>query len=216
MRALRDRAYVELRAAGIVGGELFFHPFRLGNRWQNNREGRCEDGPHFHAIATGWVTPYTAESRDLGRWVVWNLGARPDNPSVYATAFYILTHLGVAFAQGNSLLDNLSRPIQSVTWFGTWSYARLVEEKPTEEGVRVEFCPVCCHLVPSDQVSEVRSALGDDPPGVPGSFAEGAWFAVTHASPRDLPSNWPEVREQLAVTHTSPRDLPSNWLEVPR
>lgn len=164
---LRSLAYSLAKSAGIDGGAWFFHAHRLGNRWDNKRNGECVEGPHWHILGDGWLPQdawlWKAQGKswapvDLvppdrplvapheGTWVVWNLGVRE---SVYNTAFYLLTHTPAGVARGTSPHDNLSRVVQTVTWAGTMSYGSFRAPKPLEKAVPVRFCCVCRALLPA-------------------------------------------------------------------
>lgn len=56
-RRSRERAYRELKRRGFEGGVVVFHGKRLGSpRWNGGRNLGCREGPHWHAIGTGWIT----------------------------------------------------------------------------------------------------------------------------------------------------------------
>jgi len=182
---LRALAYSQAKAAGVDGACMVFHEYRLGDRWDNSRGGTCVAGPHWHAIADAWTVPTRAEDIAEGKWAIWNVGLRD---SVYATALYLLSHAPRAErSSGTSPNDKVVRPVQTVTWVGTWSYGCMKHPKPTEEGVPVVLCPVCKRLVPRTACFELANGGTGPPDGDSGhadvlafravSF-EGAWGGV--------------------------------------
>ena len=116
---LRAKAYSIAKKSGFRGGSCIFHPFR------ESESGLWVFSPHFHMIGYGWIE-WTAEDYELSGWVVKNLGVRE---SVYATAFYQLSHCGI------------SSKFDSVTWFGALAYNKLkIAVIHSEE---LHLCPIC-------------------------------------------------------------------------
>ena len=174
---LRELAYAQAKAAGVDGACMVFHQYRLGDRWENNREGQCVAGPHFHALGDAWTVPTRKEDIANGKWAIWNVGLRK---SVYQTALYLLSHAPRAErSSGTSPKDNLPRPVQTVTWFGTWSYGRMKHPEPTEEGVPVVLCPVCKRMVPRNTCFELANGGTGPPAGESGHAEEAAFRAVS-------------------------------------
>lgn len=174
---LRDLAYAQAKAAGVDGACMIFHEYRLGDRWDNSRGGMCVVGPHWHAIADAWTVPTRKEDIAEGKWAVWNVGLRD---SVYATAFYLLSHAPRAErSSGTSPNAKVVRPVQTVTWCGTWSYASMEHPKPTEEGVSVVLCPVCKRMVPRTACFELVNGGTGPPDGESGHADDLAFRAVS-------------------------------------
>ena len=203
---LRELAYAQMKAAGIDGACVVFHQYRLGDRWDNNRGGMCVAGPHFHALGDAWTIPTRKEDIANGKWAIWNIGLRGADRfvrgdtakarggtgddsdkravgSIFATALYLLTHAPRAEraerSSGTSPKDNLPRPVQTVTWFGTWSYGRMKHPKPAKEGVPVVLCPVCKRMVPRDKCFELVNGGTGPPVGESGHAEESAFRAVS-------------------------------------
>jgi hypothetical protein len=170
-RTLRALAYKEGEARGLDGGVWVYHHYRVGDRWDNNRDGLCAVGPHFHVLGDGWITSHP------GAWIVKNLGVRE---SVFDTAYYLLTHAPRAAAEGNSPQDNLSkvhRAVQTVTWAQEWSYSRLVAPKPLRDAIPVRFCPLCRRLLPVVEWHDAHWAGSGPPPTEPHVDERGEWRA---------------------------------------
>lgn len=119
---LRTKAYSVARKVGFLGGNCIYHPFR-----EVEETKLWYFSPHFHMIGYGWIKGAGEEYLTSG-WVSKNLGVRD---SVYATAFYQLSHCGVWYGVGRR---------HSVTWFGKLSYNKL---KADPEVVEKEVCPLC-------------------------------------------------------------------------
>lgn len=130
-RALYGLTYVELKRefykivkmAGIVGGCVMFHPFRmdaLTNKWYFS--------PHFHVVGFGWVHSTKDIYEDNG-WIVKNRGIRK---TVHGTLLYQLSHAGI------------HKRHHVTVWFGKLSYRSLhLEPMPELKPV----CPLCgCEL----------------------------------------------------------------------
>lgn len=119
--SLRPKSYSVSKRVGFLGGSCLYHPFR-----QVEDTKQWYFSPHFHMIGYGWIKGAGQEYISSG-WICKNLGVRE---SVYATAFYQLTHCGVWYGPGRR---------HSVTWFGALSYNKL--QVPPEEVKDV--CPIC-------------------------------------------------------------------------
>lgn len=159
LRALAERA---LRATGVRGGCMIYHP------WRENDDGTWRFSPHFHVVGFGWVVD-TADYSKRG-WVVRNVGLRK---SVYATIMYQLSHAGVYVGKrpsGGILPIAKSKKFCTVTWFGCCSYTKLRVPKLERE-------PECCPLCKAPLVSCVWIGDGDPPLG-----GEGASFWVDSES----------------------------------
>ena len=174
---LRALAYAQAKAAGVDGACMVFHQYRLGDRWDNSRGGMCVVGPHWHAIADAWTVPTRKEDIAEGKWAIWNVGVRG---SVFATAHYLLTHAPRAErSSGTSPNDKVVRPVQTVTWAGTWSYGRMKHPKPAKEGVPVVLCPACKRLVPRTACFELANGGTGPPDGDSGHADVLAFRAVS-------------------------------------
>jgi len=170
---LRVRANEILRSNGFLGGCIIFHPFRkfilfngkwideeTANNYLRKKIKNLKDppvkwiwGPHFHIIGWGYLTQSDDFFDQTGGWVYKNLGPRR---SVYDTAFYLLTHAGLAYSlSSKSLVD---RPIltkrlafHTVRWLGIASYPKLCVDH-TEIVLKYIECPIC-----GDHVFEYES-----------------------------------------------------------
>ena len=139
---LRRKLYALLKRAGIRGGSVIFHPFRIP-------KGKSPFfSPHFHVVGFGWLNFY----RGGGKWVVKNLGVRK---SLHATLMYQLSHAGVHEA------------FHVITWFGALAYNKLRIPKFAGEGKPT--CPLChAELVPLDYVGSEGPPLEPDEYWLPG------------------------------------------------
>lgn len=119
-RELKTGCRTALAACGIIGGCLIFHPFR-------EREDKSWFvSPHFHVLGFGWVSRTGDVFRESG-YLVKNLGVRK---SLFATAFYQLSHAGVYMEKPK---------LHTITWFGALSYAKLKLPKDDDR----DLCPLC-------------------------------------------------------------------------
>ena len=140
---LRSRLYKVLKRAGIKGGSVIFHPFRVP-------KGKSPFfSPHFHVLGYGWLNSY----RGGGKWVLKNLGVRK---SLHATLMYQLSHAGV------------HEGFHTVTWFGELAYNKL--RIPPFQGEGKPTCPLCgAELVPLTYIGSEGPPLECDeywlPPG---------------------------------------------------
>jgi hypothetical protein len=100
---LRANVYRVLKAVGIVGGSVIYHPFRTKP---------LRYSPHFHVLGYGWHN-----GRSISGWVIKNLGIRK---SVRATALYQLSHAGVHHG------------FHTITWFGKLAY-NVLKVSPMED-----------------------------------------------------------------------------------
>jgi hypothetical protein len=180
-RAFRKECYRLARKKGLRGAAWIFHHARVPTeRWGRQKDGtrappkfRCVDGPHYHAIGYGWI----GESKPAEeRCVVWNLGVRR---SVFATAFYALSHAGIArwAHAGTSPTPDLSRsrgPVETVTWTGILSYRAKIEVPEAPGPVR---CPVCRDEVPLREWRRIVWCGSGPPPDLAGVCREGEWRA---------------------------------------
>jgi hypothetical protein len=123
---LRRKCVKILKAAGVYGGSIIFHPWRKLNEDDDleKNSGAWYLSPHFHVLGYGWVNR-VKDVYDAEGWVVKNLGVRR---SVNSTAMYQLSHCGI------------NDKHHSVSWFGALSYNRL--RVPRIE-VEKELCPLC-------------------------------------------------------------------------
>jgi len=120
---LKKRCRELLDEAGIVGGLVIYHPFKL-----DKKKMKWVCMPHFHVIGFGWVHDTKKISDERG-WVIKNKGVRD---SLHSTIYYQLSHAGVS--------DN----IHSITWFGDLGYrskyAELIKVENEEPNDSCEFC----------------------------------------------------------------------------
>ena len=120
---LKKRCRELLDEAGIVGGLLIYHPFKL-----DKKKMKWVCMPHFHVIGFGWVHD-TKKISDEHGWVIKNKGVRE---SLHSTIYYQLSHAGVA------------KNIHSITWFGELGYrskyAELIKVENEESNDNCEFC----------------------------------------------------------------------------
>jgi len=120
---LKKRCRELLDEAGIVGGLIIYHPFRL-----DKKKMKWVCMPHFHVVCFGWVHD-TKKISDEHGWVIKNKGVRE---SLHSTIYYQLSHAGVS--------DN----IHSITWFGELGYrskyAELIKVENEEPNDNCEFC----------------------------------------------------------------------------
>jgi len=120
---LKEKCRRMMKEAGIIGGLLIYHPFRLDketNIWVVH--------PHFHVIGFGWVVNTSRISSKEG-WIIKNKGIRD---SLHSTIYYQLSHAGV------------SEKIHSITWFGTLGYrSKYANEIKVEKEELDPNCPFC-------------------------------------------------------------------------
>jgi hypothetical protein len=163
LRDLRRSAYLIGKQRGIRGGCLIFHERSI--RFSDPKEyerSHCSEGPHFHVIGDGWLSPRVKEFFLKDGWIVKNLRIRKVS-HVFGTAAYILEHAAIPVSPGYPAISQGKRsPMATVTWFGTMSYNKLKIEK--FKGSDVIFCPICkLEIEKSDWfISHFYSGL--DPP----------------------------------------------------
>ena len=142
LRELRRSAYLIGKQRGIRGGCLIFHERSI--RYSDPKEyekSHCSEGPHFHVIGDGWLSPRIREFYLRDGWIVKNLRIRKVG-SVFSTAAYILEHAAIPVSPGYPAISQSKRsPMATVTWFGSMSYNKLKIEK--FKGSDVIFCPIC-------------------------------------------------------------------------
>ena len=129
-RALRARAYAELKSHGIEGGLLIYHHLRVPGKW-NERAG-CAAGSHFHCVGFGWHRHFYRP----GGWILKNKGIRK---SVSGTISYLLSHCGLGYPASSQSTDAERLAVNTVTWFGALSYNKF---KSNFAGNMIA-CPVC-------------------------------------------------------------------------
>lgn len=123
---LRDKASEVMKEAGVVGAVLFFHPLRLTefarefygelglkpkDIWKKIGEGKIpfsEDtvkmGPHFHALATGYLVPSDKFEQETV-WSYSNIGSL--EYSLRNRIKYNLNHVGLALdGEGESIFNS--------------------------------------------------------------------------------------------------------------
>jgi len=132
--------------AGIVGGLLIYHPFKL-----DKKKGKWVSMPHFHLIGFGWLLDNNKNMNKDG-WVIKNKGVRE---SLHSTIYYQLSHAGVS--------DN----IHSITWFGELGYrskyAGQIKVENEESNDYCEFCGnilVNAKFVPTDKPPPDKEFVG--------------------------------------------------------
>jgi hypothetical protein len=122
---LKRRMLKVLKACGLKGGCYVFHHLR-----DDNDSGFWHWSPHWHVIGFGWIV-WNRDLMDKFGFTVINLGVRK---SVFATAWYELTHCGI--------LKGCRK--HNVVWFGCCSYRKLKVFEDDEDGeVKRSKCPVC-------------------------------------------------------------------------
>jgi len=144
----REKAYKIAKKAGLIGGSVVIHPYRL-------RCQKCEVAipdfhdycpecgefnfgwiysPHFHVVGFGWIHDTDKIYQKYG-WVVKNLGVRK---SVFWTMQYILSHSGIYVDP-----ERINKPttFHTITWFGELSYSKL--SGISEIHVPPSLCPYC-------------------------------------------------------------------------
>jgi hypothetical protein len=119
---LREKVYKLLKKAGITGGSVIFHPWRI-----KESEKLLEFSPHFHFIGFGWIKHTKKIYKQTG-YVIKNIGARYTKSSIYLTAQYQLSHCGI------------SKLHHTVTWFGKLAYNNFKCNKMKKE---LDLCPIC-------------------------------------------------------------------------
>ncbi len=135
---LKEKCRKLMKEAGIIGGLLIYHPFRLDKETSN-----WVKHPHFHVIGFGWVVNTDKISSKEG-WFIINKGVRD---SLHSTIYYQLSHAGV------------SEKIHSVTWFGTLGYrSKYAKEIRVEKEELEQNCPFC------DRVLVKAEYIGQDRP----------------------------------------------------
>jgi hypothetical protein len=156
---MKKEAYRIARKRGIDGGCLIFH--ERSKRYSDSEEYtsiHCSNGPHFHILGDGWLSPRIKEFFLEDGWIVKNLRIRSFG-SVYKTAFYVLDHAAIGYP-ANSQSSNIA--MSSVTWFGAMAYNKLKIERFT--GSDTIFCPNCKAEISRDEYY-ILSWIGDgDPP----------------------------------------------------
>jgi len=147
----RRVAYKLLKKAGVRGGLLIPHPWRLkcascggeiiGN-WSVDKETgkfvlkdrHCVnclstayewiDGPHFHVVGYGWIEHTKEIEQDTG-YIIDNIGVCNN---VGGTIWYQLTHCGIQTGR------------QTVTYFGLCALNKYKSPKLPKE---LNLCPRC-------------------------------------------------------------------------
>lgn len=157
-RRLKRRAYKVGKERGIGGGCLIFH--ERAKRYSDSEEyenAHCSQGPHFHVIGDGWLSPRVKEFFLKDGWVVKNLRIRKLS-HIYKTAFYVLDHSAIGYP---AISQSKNLPMAVVTWFGSMSYNKLRIEK--FKGSDLIYCPICKEDVPKDEWF-ILDWSGNDPP----------------------------------------------------
>jgi len=151
---LRKKAVLMIKAAGIRGGLLIFHPYRIRSEFKaalfevSKKEDKKfwalvhEDAlglgdwrlyvylaPHFHIIGFG-NRVNGAEVYDKTGWICKFKGHLSKDKDVSRAVYYFLTH--TAIREGK----------RAETWFGSLSYNQLSKSKRTVE-YDVKRCPEC-------------------------------------------------------------------------
>ena len=165
--SLRRRAEKIASLAGLAGGNIVFHPYRLHCRLCDSvipdYQESCPtcghksyawmNGPHFHLVGYGFIKNGADVYSKTG-WVAKNLGYRN---SVFWTLQYLLSHAGV-FVDPDAGVH--PKRFQVVSWFGRLGYrAKEMKGVPVLESPRAT-CPYCQHYLRNPTVSE----LGRHPP----------------------------------------------------
>jgi len=113
-RQLRKDAIKLLRACGVNGGVAVCHSHR------QNRDKQWYVSPHFHVLGAGYIQ--IKDAVDAG-WVLKKIGER-EKP--HGVARYILSHAGVySPIKRISTFKRSTRPIYSISWFGSFSVAHV-------------------------------------------------------------------------------------------
>lgn len=142
-RALRSKAVRALKAVGYLGGSLIFHPWRCMDAETGRnvggmnlqRGGLAVDGPHFHAVATGWNEDTDVLDTRTG-WVVHRVRVLHGEDDVGHVLVYALTHAGI----GKDTVTGGS--LEALTWWGSFATCKL--RLPPEPDADLEdTCPLC-------------------------------------------------------------------------
>lgn len=140
-RKMRTTVYGLAKEVGLDGGLAIFHHLRTKT---------MQEGPHFHMLAYGWVSPgAVAAIHEKTGWIIKNKGVRR---SAKSTISYLLSHAAISESR------------HTVTWWGALSYNKLKVPK-------YERPPSCCPMCERD-----LKPLYDweehfkDPPNATGSY----------------------------------------------
>lgn len=173
MPKLYRKAYQVIRASGMSGGLVVFHPWRCNGHGKHRyRTGTRYLAPHFHVIGFGYVQN-SAKHFDATGWVVKNLDSLKCGRCGMANAMrkvcrrcgfgigpkparvvlrYLLDHCGINVSTGKAK--------DAVRAFGEVHQLRVVEEHRIEEPVRCPCGVQCWEYEPayagSDEPGEER------------------------------------------------------------
>ena len=125
---LKHDAYRIAERAGYNGGAMVFHPWRC-------KDG-LEDGPHFHGMGPGWNEAVAEIFASTG-WVVKRIRPLKTEEEVRTVIAYCLSHCGIA------VNGTTGKPLQALTWYGTFSYSKLRLEPEVEIPAPEDLCPYC-------------------------------------------------------------------------
>jgi len=150
-RKLKAAATKILKAAGLQGGAVVFHPWRTTARGRGRyRKGQNYLSPHYHVIGHGFVMNAADFATKYPGWTYKNIGMR-DEPA--ATVAYLLSHAGVR--PGSHVLS----------WFGSMSYNKVVTDKE-EKVEELVTCP-CGQVCHEHNVSPRTGEIDWDRPAGP-------------------------------------------------
>ena len=146
---LRKKAEKLLKKAGMSGGVMIYHGYRMPND-----SHPLSESPHWHVLGYGWLEKTDKIYSDTG-WVIKNLGVRK---SVYETARYQLSHatLGIiSDPPAEGILPKRQGMILTTVWFGILSYNKMKME--VKKGERLIYCHYCDDSFPETDFHRIEA-----------------------------------------------------------
>jgi hypothetical protein len=134
---LRTIAKENIKASGMRGGVIIYHPFRQNDPREDNFRQDLKpyawyESPHFHVIGVGWLKKANEFYVSTG-WIYKNIGRRE---TVNGTIKYTLTHCGIV------------KGLQALTYFGLFSNGKIVIDsiQKVTEAIKCQGCGEELHL----------------------------------------------------------------------
>jgi hypothetical protein len=162
-KSLRKKAYAVAKQRGIRGGVLIFHERNARTSDDRYKKIHCSDGPHFHILGDGWLSPNIKEFYLKDGWIVKNLRVR-SNDDLIGTALYIMDHLSIPLVGAGypAISQSSTTRLTSMTWFGSMSYNKL--KIPKYQAPDTIYCPVCESEIDKNDWFILDWIPGSDPP----------------------------------------------------
>jgi hypothetical protein len=156
-RRLRTMAKEMIKAAGMRGGVVIYHPFRQNDPREENYRSDLKsyvwyESPHFHVIGVGYLKKAN-EFYEATGWIYKNIGRRE---TIKGTIKYTLTHCGIV------------KGMQALTYFGLFSNNKIVIDsiQKVTEAIKCQACGEELHLYGMTKNDEKYEIDWNDDKGV--------------------------------------------------